>query len=312
MSAEDLSIKNSPIVPNIIPAATTSTNPGSFDELHRKCRDVFPAFFEGAKAMLQKPLSSHFSVSHTINISSPISSYRIGATYVGAKQTATGEVFPVLLGDTDLDGNTSATFIHQFGEKWRMKLQSQMHGGSLNATQGTFEYRGRLSTLGLTCANIDILNESGIAVGHYLRRMTPRLDLGAELVYQYGKQVPGGQATILSYGGRYTTDKYTASAVIGNGGLHLCYYHKQVENLAFGVEFESNFRAQEAVATFAYQAEIPEEGITMRASIDTNWNVGGVLEKRLSRNLPFTLALSGLINHTKAQGKFGIGLIIGS
>lgn len=50
----------------------------------------------------------------------------------------------------------------------------------------------------------------------------------------------------------------------------------------------------------------------MRASIDTNWNVGGVLEKRLSRNLPFTLALSGLINHTKAQGKFGIGLIIGS
>lgn len=62
MSAEDLSIKNSPIVPNIIPAATTSTNPGSFDELHRKCRDVFPAFFEGAKAMLQKPLSSHFSV----------------------------------------------------------------------------------------------------------------------------------------------------------------------------------------------------------------------------------------------------------
>lgn len=178
MSAEDLSIKNSPIVPNIIPAATTSTNPGSFDELHRKCRDVFPAFFEGAKAMLQKPLSSHFSVlyiflkpgkkfinseysgfvsirqiissfflasllnsffrflhfyiyiqvSHTINISSPISSYRIGATYVGAKQTATGEVFPVLLGDTDLDGNTSATFIHQFGEKWRMKLQSQMHG----------------------------------------------------------------------------------------------------------------------------------------------------------------------------------------
>lgn len=59
-----------------------------------------------------------------------------------------------------------------------------------------------MSTLGLTCANIDILNESGIAVGHYLRRMTPRLDLGAELVYQYGKQVPGGQATILSYGGR--------------------------------------------------------------------------------------------------------------
>jgi hypothetical protein len=37
----------------------------------------------------------------------------------------------------------------------------------------------------------------------------------------------------------------------------------------------------------------------------------GVFEKRLSQHLPFTLALSGVINHTKAQGKFGIGLIVG-
>lgn len=73
-----------------------------------------------------------------------------------------------------------------------------------------------------------------------------------------------------------------------------------------------DFSIRQTFSRFKFQAEIPEEGITMRASIDTNWNVGGVLEKRLSRNLPFTLALSGLINHTKAQGKFGIGLIIGS
>uniref|UniRef100_A0A914S2F2 Uncharacterized protein n=1 Tax=Parascaris equorum TaxID=6256 RepID=A0A914S2F2_PAREQ len=50
----------------------------------------------------------------------------------------------------------------------------------------------------------------------------------------------------------------------------------------------------------------------MRASIDTNWTVGGVFEKKLSQNLPFTLAISGMLNHVKAQGKFGIGLIIGN
>jgi hypothetical protein len=45
--------------------------------------------------------------------------------------------------------------------------------------------------------------------------------------------------------------------------------------------------------------------------VDTNWTVGGVFEKRLHQNLPFTLALSGMLNHVKAAGKFGIGLIVG-
>ena len=42
--------------------AAPSTNPGSYEELHRKCRDVFPMCFEGAKVMVQKALSSHFQV----------------------------------------------------------------------------------------------------------------------------------------------------------------------------------------------------------------------------------------------------------
>uniref|UniRef100_A0A0M3I4Q7 Mitochondrial import receptor subunit TOM40 homolog n=2 Tax=Ascaris TaxID=6251 RepID=A0A0M3I4Q7_ASCLU len=291
--------------------ATTSNNPGSYEELHRKCRDVFPMCFEGAKVMVQKGLSSHFQVSHTLSISPANTGYRFGATFVGNKQVGPGEAFPVLLGDTDAAGNTSATFLHQFGDRWRLKLQSQVQGGKLSAAQGTLEYRGRLATLGLTLANTDVIGESGIVVTQLLRRITPRLDLGAELVYQYGKQIPGSQISVLSYAARYNGDNFTASGTIGSSGLHLCYHHKQVENLSFGVEFESNFRVQEALTTFAYQAELPDEGVTMRASIDTNWTVGGVFEKKLSQNLPFTLAISGMLNHVKAQGKFGIGLIIG-
>jgi hypothetical protein len=47
------------------------------------------------------------------------------------------------------------------------------------------------------------------------------------------------------------------------------------------------------------------------ASVDTNYNVSGVFEKRLMQGFPFTLALSGMINHAKAQGRFGVGLLIG-
>ena len=291
-------------------ATTSDNNPGSFDELHRKCREVFPMCFEGAKVMVQKGLSSHFQVSHTLSISPLNTGYRFGATYVGTNMLTPTDAFPVILGDTDANGNTSATFVHQWG-KFRVKLQSQVQNSKLSAAQGTFEYRGRLSTLGLTVANIDVISESGIIVGQLLRRLTPKLDLGAELVYQYGKQIPSGQISMLTYAARYNGKDFTASGTIGKSGLHLCYYHKQVDNLSFGVEFESNFRSKEASTTFAYQAELPDEGVTMRASVDTNWTVTGVFEKKLSPSLPFTLALSGMLNHVKLQGRFGIGLIIG-
>ncbi|CAI4233386.1 unnamed protein product [Auanema sp. JU1783] len=302
----------SPDAESVVPGfEPKSTNPGSFDELHRKAKDVFPTCFEGAKVMVQKGLSAHFQVTHTLSISAMNTGYRFGATYVGQNQVGPQEAFPIFLGDTDVAGNTSATIIHQFAQKYRMRLLGQIQQGKLAGAQGSFERRGRLSTLGLTFANIDLVNESGILVGQYLRRLTQKLDLGAELVYQYGKQVPGSQITVLSYVGRYTTDFWTAAATFGVTGAHLTYYHKQNENLAFGVEFECNSNVGEAVTTLAYQAELPEEGVTMRSSIDTNWTVSGVFEKKLSRQLPFTLALSGLYSHVKAAGKFGVGLIIG-
>uniref|UniRef100_A0A0N5B078 Mitochondrial import receptor subunit TOM40 homolog n=1 Tax=Syphacia muris TaxID=451379 RepID=A0A0N5B078_9BILA len=309
VTVENAAEKSVPFV-----ATTSDNNPGSFDELHRKCRDIFPMCFEGAKVMVQKGLSTHFQVTHTLSISPLSTGYRFGATYVGNTMYSPTDAFPVVLGDTDAAGNTSATFLHQWG-KFRVKLQSQVQNSKLSAAQGTFEYRGRLSTLGLTLANIDVISESGIIVGQLLRRLTPKFDLGAELVYQYGKQMPGQQISMLTYAARYNGKNFTASGTIGKSGLHLCYYHKQHENLAFGVEFESNFRVKEALTTFAYQAhfyaELPDEGVTMRASVDTNWTVIGVFEKKLNPSLPFTLALSGMLNHVKAQGRFGIGLIIG-
>jgi len=286
-------------------------NPGSFEELHRKTRDIFPMCFEGAKFMVQKALSSRFQVSHTLSISSANTGYRFGATYIGKKEYAPSESYPVLLGDIDGSGNTSATAIHQPSKNWRLKFQGQTQKGAITAAQGTLERRGRLSTASVMLGNTDLINNSGIVVGHYLRRLTKKIDVGAELVYQYGRQIPGGQVSVLSYGFRYTAPKWILSSTLSTSGAHICYYHKESEGLQFGVEFESNFRMSEAVTTFAYQTELPEAGVTMRASCDTNWTVGAVFEKRLSPTLPFTLAISGLLNHVKAQGKFGVGLIIG-
>uniref|UniRef100_A0AC34FKC2 Mitochondrial import receptor subunit TOM40 homolog n=1 Tax=Panagrolaimus sp. ES5 TaxID=591445 RepID=A0AC34FKC2_9BILA len=284
-------------------------NPGSYEDLHRKCRDIFPMCFEGAKLMVQKGLSSHFQVAHTLSISSANTGYRFGATYIGSKEYGPGESYPVMLADTDGSGNTSATIVHQFAERYRIKLQGQVQQSKIAAAQGTLERRGRVSTYGVMLGNTDLVNQSGIIVGHILRRITKNFDLGAELVYQYDRK--SGQFSSLSYAARYFTPTWTISSTVGAAGLQACYHHKQHDWLQFGIEFDANLRQGECVTTFAYQAELPESAVTMRASCDTNWTVGAVFEKRLSPTLPFTLAISGLLNHIKGQGKFGVGLIIG-
>lgn len=148
-------------------------NPGTIEDLHKKCKDVMPTNFEGAKLMIQKGLSSHFQVSHTINLSSTTpSGYKFGATYVGTKQLSPTEAFPVVLGDIDPSGNMNANIIHQFNQNIRCKFGSQIQDNKISAAQLTTDYKGSDFTASLTLANTDLINESGVAVAHYLQSVS--------------------------------------------------------------------------------------------------------------------------------------------
>ncbi|XP_058451708.1 mitochondrial import receptor subunit TOM40 homolog 1-like [Malaya genurostris] len=286
-------------------------NPGTLEELHKKCKDVMPANFEGAKLMINKGLSNHFQVSHTINLTSTnTSGYRFGATYVGTKQTSPTEAFPVILGDIDPAGNLNANVIHQLAPNVRCKFASQIQNNKVTAAQLTTDYKGQDFTATLTAGNPNIINNSGVLVAHYLQSVTNQLSLGGELAYQYGMAVPGGQIAIVSAAARYSTELSTWSGTIGLAGIHLCYYQKASEQLQLGIEVETNFRMQEAVATIGYQIDLPKSELIFRGMVDSNWSVAAVLEKKL-QPLPFTFALSGILNHTKNQFRLGCGLIIG-
>lgn len=77
--------------------------------------------------MVNKGLSNHFQVSHTINLSSETpSGYRFGATYVGTKQFSPHEAFPILLGDIDPSGDLNANIIHQFTPRLKTKVATQV------------------------------------------------------------------------------------------------------------------------------------------------------------------------------------------
>lgn len=270
-----------------------------------------PITFEGAKLMVNKGLSNHFQVSHTFNLcSASPSGYRFGATYVGTKQTSPSEAFPVILGDIDPSGNLNANIIHQLSPNLRLKFVSQIQSSKVTAAQLTSDYRGQDFCASLTVGNPNLINESGVIVAHYLQAVTNKLAMGGELAYQYGPAVPGSEIAVMSGAARYVNGLSTWSGTVGLAGLHLCYYQKASEQLQLGVEVETNFRMQEAVATIGYQIDLPKADLVFRGMLDTNWNVAAVMEKKL-QPLPFSFALSGILNHSKNQFRLGVGLIIG-
>ncbi|KAL1516122.1 hypothetical protein ABEB36_000043 [Hypothenemus hampei] len=286
-------------------------NPGPLEEIHTKCKNVFPTCFEGARVMLTRGISNHFQISHTINMSSVTpSGYRFGATYVGTKQISPSEAYPILLGDIDPTGNLNATIVHQFQPRLSAKFGAQVQNSKFQVGQLTLNYKGNDYTASLTMANPDIINNSGVVVMHYLQAVTSRLSLGTELAYQRGPAVPGGEIALLSAAAKYSTDNYQVSGTLGVSGVHLCYYQKASKQLQIGVELEANNRIQESVASIGYQVDLPKSEVVFKGHIDSNWSVGAVLEKKLSP-LPFTLAISGLMNHQKNNFRLGVGVLIG-
>jgi len=294
-------------------APEEDNNPGTVEDIHKKCKDVFPMYFEGAKVMVNKGLSSNFQVSHALTMSQMMpSGYRFGATYVGsAKVISPQEAYPILIGDIDMSGNLQANIIHAPTDNLRCKLTAMIQQSKWQATQVTTDYRGTDFTASLTLGNPDLVGGTGVMVAHYLQKVTSGLALGAELAYQVSPQIPGGHVGVLSAVGRYTGQDYTASVQLGNAGsLHGCYYQKCSEELQVGAEIETNIRMQESEATVGYQLDIPRAGLSFRGSVNSNWVVKGVMEKKLLP-IPFTLALCGLMNHPKNDFKLGVGLVVG-
>nr|XP_057902917.1 mitochondrial import receptor subunit TOM40B [Doryrhamphus excisus] len=283
-------------------------NPGTFDECHRKCKEVFPMQMDGVRLVVNKGLSNHFQVNHTVLLSTlGDSSYRFGATYVGVKQTGPAEFFPVMVGDMDNIGSVNAQVIHQITSRIRSKVAFQTQQHKFVNWQGDAEFKGKDFTATITLGNPDVLVGSGIVITHYLQSITPALALGGELVYH---RRPSEEGAVLSLVGRYTGTNYIATLTLGSAGAHASYYHKANEQLQLGVEFEASGRMQDTSVSFGYQLDVPKANLQFKGSVDTNWVVGATLEKKLLP-LPLSLVLCSFLNHNKNKFQCGFGVTIG-
>jgi len=292
---------------------TEDRNPGTVEDLHSKCKEIFPMAFEGCKLLVQKGLSNNFQVSHSLTMSNVMpSGYRFGATYVGAsKIISMQEAYPILIGDIDASGNLQANIIHAPSDNVRCKMMAAIQDQKWQSLQLTSDYKGSDFTASLTMGNPDFLSGTGMGIAHYIQNVTSKLALGTELAYQASPQIPGGHIGVLSVLGRYTGADYSLSATVSNSGsLHASYYQKCSQDLSVGAELETNIRMGQSVATVGYKVEMPRAGLNFKGAVNSDWKVTAVLEKKLLP-IPFTLALCGEINHPKSSFQLGAGLIVG-
>uniref|UniRef100_A0A8C6CRC0 Mitochondrial import receptor subunit TOM40 homolog n=1 Tax=Moschus moschiferus TaxID=68415 RepID=A0A8C6CRC0_MOSMO len=170
-------------------------NPGTFEECHQKCKELFPIQMEGVKLTVNKGLSNHFQVNHTVALSTVgESNYHFGITYVGTKQLSPTEVFPVLVGDMDNSGSLNAQIIHQLGPGLRSKMAIQTQQSKLVNWQVDGEYRGSDFTAAVTLGNLDIL-----VAGKYTLNNYDQLQVGNTSV-SFGYQLDLPKANLLFKG----------------------------------------------------------------------------------------------------------------
>uniref|UniRef100_A0AAR2M030 Translocase of outer mitochondrial membrane 40 homolog, like n=1 Tax=Pygocentrus nattereri TaxID=42514 RepID=A0AAR2M030_PYGNA len=277
-------------------------NPGTFEECHRKCKEVFPLQMEGVRLVVNKGLSNHFQVSLKLLKSQSCNILCLIIQWLHCKQS-----FPVMVGDMDNTGSLNAQVIHQLTTHIRSKVAMQTQQHKFVNWQCDAEYRGDDFTAAVTLGNPDVLVGSGIIVAHYLQSLSPALALGGELVYH---RRPGEEGTVTSLVGRYTGNNYVATLTVGGAGAHASYYHKASDQLQVGVEFEASTRTQETSVSFGYQVDLPKANLQFKGSLDSNWVVGATMEKKLVP-LPLSLALGAFLNHRKNKFQCGFGVTIG-
>uniref|UniRef100_A0A8C5DGY5 Translocase of outer mitochondrial membrane 40 homolog (yeast) n=1 Tax=Gouania willdenowi TaxID=441366 RepID=A0A8C5DGY5_GOUWI len=185
----------------------------------------------------------------------------LGAPTLNSSNVIPFQSFPVIVGDMDNTGSLNAQVIHQLSTAIRSKVAIQKFVN----WQCDVEFPGQNFTSAVTFGNPDVVVGSALA-------------LGEELVYH---RRPGEEGTVTSLLGRYTGENYVATLTVGGAGAHATYYHKANDQLQVGVQFEANSQKQETLTSLGNQLDVPKANLIFKGTVDSNWVVGAMLEKKL-------------------------------
>ncbi|KAJ1996722.1 translocase of outer mitochondrial membrane [Coemansia thaxteri] len=212
-------------------------------------------------------------------------------------------------GKMDTDFNLQARLNYSMSKRVQLKSQAQlMRSDSQSMFQAECEYTGSDYTANIKAINPSPVDGSGIYLANYLQSITPKLSVGAELLYQC--PMPAVQETSTSFSARYqpSADRVWVAQTQGSNVLSTSYWRKISDKCEAGAELQLlNVPSQgrrEASCSVGVKYEFAAS--TIRAMADSFGKVSMLLEEKIAPG--FSFLVSGELDHLKGENKFGVGL----
>ncbi|KAJ2507190.1 translocase of outer mitochondrial membrane [Coemansia sp. RSA 2052] len=284
-------------------------NPGQFEILNKEVKGTMLTnfMFDGGRADLAKILSPNFQVMHTFQLGLPgqPSAFEFAGVYADEDTMMHGKM--------DTDFNLQARLNYALSKRLQFKSQAQlMNSDSQSMFQAESEYTGSDYTANVKAINPSLVDGTGIYLASYLQSITPKLSIGAELLYQ--SPMPKVQETSTSFAVRYqpSADRVWVAQTQGSNLLTTSYWRKISDKCDAGAELQLvNVAAQgRRDASCSVGVKYDFTASTIRAMADNFGKVSMLLEEKIAPG--FSFLVSGELDHLKGENKFGVGLNIES
>lgn len=147
------------------------------------------------------------------------------------------------------------------------------------------------------------LASPGIVAVSYLQSVTPWLALGGEGFYQSMAEFSALTAAV-----KYSWEKDLMTLSMASYGPIIASYVRKVNpKVSFATECIVDARNMESHVTVGYRFEF--KNATVVGNVDSGGRIAATLEERI--NPALSLTLSGELDHSKEDYKFGFGVNIG-
>ena len=188
----------------------------------------------------------------------------------------------------------------------RCKAVLQTQKSKWAMSQAALDYKGNSYSASLVAINPDLLACTGVLSSSFLKRITPKVDIGSDFTMHNAQ---GQLKTSMGVHGKYSGVNWEIFGNVNNAGFQTGYYHECSKTTTVGVEWECSSVQGESSVALGYKIDMTESGnFCLRGSIDSNGTLSAVYDKKMH---PFTLTLSGSMNHRRGLSKFGLGFTIG-
>lgn len=269
-------------------------NPGAYEEINQDATLILrPNIIDGLQFNFNAPLSQSFALGNSIEMGSKDRPglFAFNANYYTNRLVMISRTTPS-------DGRVNGRIFINHTPALTSKINADV-GTEPDSSKGSWDLDYRGSDF---CSQLKVAN-GGIVAVSYMQSVTPWLSLGGEGFYQ-GKS----RFSAITMAAKYSHEKDTASLSVASFGPIIASYMYRVNpKVAFASELFVDGRTRDSHLTLGYRFDLKSASVI--GHVDSAGRIAATLEERI--NPALTLTLSGELDHSKEDYKFGFGINIG-